>query len=85
MKSKHHFIVHYISLVLILLVGFILFFLNSGLPARQVAITIIMSFLYVIWGIIHHSLKGDLHARIVIEYTLIAILSVILVRGAVLR
>lgn len=82
--QKHYFF-HYASLLLLLSLGFILFYLNQGFGARQVNVSIIISFLYVIWGIIHHYLKGDLHMRIVIEYSLIALLAVVLIRGAVLR
>jgi len=34
---------------------------------------------YVAWGIIHHSRRGDLHLKIVLEYLALAILGVVLV------
>lgn len=85
MKRKRIFFYHYFTLALLLSVGFILFFISNGFPSRQILITSAVAFLYVFWGIIHHSIKGDLHPRIVIEYSLIALLSVIMVRGALLR
>ena len=33
---------------------------------------------YVAWGIIHHSRRGDLHLKIVLEYLALAILGVII-------
>lgn len=85
MKKNKFDIIHYFSLAVILSAGFILFFLSSGFPQRQYIITAVIAFSYIFWGIIHHSLKGDLHPRIVIEYSLIALLSVVIVRGILLR
>jgi len=83
--KKHHFYFHYASLLLLLSVGYLLFFINRGYPHRQFNIIIAVAFFYVIWGIIHHYLKGDLHVRIVLEYSLIALLSAFIIRGAILR
>jgi len=85
MKEKHYFFFHYISLILLLACGYIFFYLAAGNPSKQFNITFIIAVLYVIWGTIHHYLKGDLHTRIVLEYSLIAILAVILVRGALIK
>lgn len=35
---------------------------------------IITASIYVLWGIIHHRLRGDLHLKIVLEYLGIALL-----------
>ena len=83
-NNRHHYI-HHASLILLLLIGFVLFFQFRGFPYRQIFISSIIASIYVIWGIIHHYLKGDLHIRIVLEYSLIAILSIVIVWGAVLR
>ena len=85
MKKNQHFFYHYVSLFLLLSVGFILFYLNNGFPRQQLIISIYIAFLYVLWGLIHHYLKGDLHMRIVIEYSLIALLSIVIIRGAMRR
>ncbi|OGG06399.1 hypothetical protein A3D05_04435 [Candidatus Gottesmanbacteria bacterium RIFCSPHIGHO2_02_FULL_40_24] len=85
MKKDKHIFFHYLSLFFLLSAGFILFYQNQGISKNQLTIAFFISFFYVIWGIIHHYLKGDLHWRIVIEYSLIAILAVILIRGAILR
>lgn len=85
MKHKHYYIFHYISLFILLTSGFIFYYLSSGFPQKQFLISVGLAVLYVFWGIIHHSLKGDLHPRIVIEYSLIALLGVIIVRGALMH
>ena len=82
---KQKFIIHNLLLVIILSTGLILFYLNGGFPRNQLNISLIISILYVLWGIIFHYLKGDLHVRIVIEFALVAILAVIILRGALLR
>ena len=83
--KKIHFIYHYVSLFFLLTGGFILFFLTNGYPGQQFIIAVFVSALYVLWGIIHHYIKGDLHMRLVIEYSLIALLAIVLIRGAIIR
>lgn len=89
MKNPHNYkktvIYHYASLILILLLGLIMFYLNIGFPNRQLLVIILISFFYVMWGIIHHFLQGDLHPKIVVEYILIAIIAIMLLRGAIIR
>ncbi|KKS98677.1 MAG: hypothetical protein UV73_C0001G0198 [Candidatus Gottesmanbacteria bacterium GW2011_GWA2_43_14] len=82
---KHHYIFHNFLLILILATGLVLFFANRGYPDRQFSLTVAISALYVVWGILYHYLKGDLHLKVVIEYILIAFLAVTILRGAFLR
>lgn len=44
----------------------------------QFTIGVMTSIAYVIWGIIHHALKKDLHTRIVIEYMLMGAIAIVL-------
>lgn len=37
---------------------------------------ILLGVSYVVWGILHHSRRGDLHIKVVLEYAGIAILGV---------
>ena len=85
MNVKTQNLFHTLSLLLILALGVALFYMYRGYPQSQIIISILISVLYVVWGIIHHYLKGDLHPKIVIEYSLIALLAVVLIRGAILR
>lgn len=38
---------------------------------------------YVLWGILHHFRRGDLHIKVVLEYAGIAILGVVAVLSVV--
>jgi hypothetical protein len=64
-------IVHFSILALILVVGSLTFLSLAGNPQLQAVTGITMAVAYVAWGIVHHSLRKDLHVRIVIEYILV--------------
>ncbi|OIO13948.1 hypothetical protein COV53_04315 [Candidatus Gottesmanbacteria bacterium CG11_big_fil_rev_8_21_14_0_20_37_11] len=84
MKTDHFFhVIYYIFLTVILGLGVLFLYLYSGNPDRQFKVVILTSAFYFLMGVSYHKLKGDLHAKIVIEYLLIAIFSVILLRGAI--
>jgi hypothetical protein len=76
---------HYLLLIFILGLGTVGMFFYSGMPHKQYLLVIFVSTLYFLWGIFHHYLEGDLHIRIVVEYLLIALLAVVLLRGAIFR
>ncbi len=61
---------YYVSLIAILLFGFILASLSSD-KHLQMVIVILTALFYVIWGILHHLINHDLTAKIVVEYILI--------------
>lgn len=71
------------TLLVILSIGVFLFYLSSVNPAQQYTIVILFSLFYFLWGMIYHTLKGDFHLKIVVEYLLIALLAVLLARGAI--
>jgi len=83
LNYKQNHLSHYSLLVLLLIVGIGLFFYFRGFPTKQYSVVIIVSLLYFGWGIINHAIEGDLHIKIVVEYALIAILAIILLRGAI--
>lgn len=62
---------YYISLILILIFGFLLAYINSPNRIFQTGIIIMTTFFYVLWGLLHHLLNHDLNMKIVIEYILI--------------
>jgi hypothetical protein len=68
-KSKH--LGYYISLFLLLGLGFLLIYLASPQRTLQLSIFVIVTLFYVILGITHHKINHDLSAKIVVEYTLI--------------
>lgn len=63
---------YYISLVLILTLGFLLAY-NSSNRSFQIGAVTITTFFYVLWGIMHHLINHDLNVKIVIEYILIGV------------
>lgn len=77
-RLRSHF-GYYISLVVLLAFGFLLISLNSPNRELQIVVAVLISFLYVFWGIFHHLINHDLHAKIVVEYVLIGILGLALI------
>ena len=75
--SKHIF--YYISLILILALGFLLSYINSSNRQLQILIVACTSLLYVSWGILHHFLTHDLNTKIVIEYILIGSIGLVII------
>ena len=61
---------YYISLIVILFLGFWLTYSNPD-RSFQIGVVIVTTFFYVIWGIMHHLLNHNLNTKIVIEYILI--------------
>ncbi len=67
--SKHIF--YYATLVLILVLGFLLAYVNSSNKEIQILVVVFTTISYVLWGILHHLFNHDLNTKIVIEYILI--------------
>ncbi len=84
-KDKYFHLLYYLILVAILGFGVVLFHLFAGYPPKQFIIVCLSALSYVVWGIVYHQIEGDLHPRIVVEYLLIAILAMLLLRGAIYR
>ena len=76
---------HYLTLSIILLVGLGAFFIFRFYPSYQVAIVVLTGFSYVLWGLIHHWLCGDLHLKVILEYILVALLASLLVSSLIFR
>jgi hypothetical protein len=69
-KIRSH-IGHYIVLLLILGLGFVMAVLASPNKQLQLVAMVMTTFFYIAWGILHHLINHDLTAKIVIEYVLI--------------
>ena len=65
-------------LLCILAGGAFTFWYARGNTPMQLAVGILTALAYVIWGMLHHSQKGDLHVRVVLEYVLVACIAVVL-------
>lgn len=81
-EDIHHHLFHYLALFIILLGGLLVFFSFSYRTDAQWLVAISMAILYVIWAIGHHLIiDKHLHFRIVIEYILISLIGLLLVRA----
>lgn len=49
----------------------------SGDVTAQQRIGIVTSIAYVLWGILHHAIMGDLHPKVVIEYMLVGAVAIL--------
>ena len=80
---KTHFF-QYFVLIVILSLGVISFILSIGNKELQFKIVVAVSFLYVIWGMVHHFLEKTLYPKIVIEYIAVALLATVILGGLLL-
>lgn len=71
MKISKHFY-HYLSLVLIVLIGLALLMFFSYNVAVSIAVLVGLAAAYVAWGVIHHSSRNDLYLSVILEYIVIA-------------
>ena len=76
---------HYLVLAFILLIGAIAFFYFRRFPQAQVTSVFLTASFYVLWGVAHHYLEGDLHLRIILEYFAIALLGFLVLVSAINR
>ena len=76
MKKQH--VVHFIVLVAILTGGVGAFIFVSPNRSLQLAVGVITSVAYMLWGFIHHAMQKDLHKKIMVEYILIGAIAVIM-------
>jgi len=78
-----HKYIYFLTLFLFLALSIWLFYLLAGFPDKQFALIILGAIFYFVWGVVRHLIKGDFHLKIMLEYLLIAILAVILLKGAI--
>lgn len=78
-KKFHDHLAYYISLILILGLGFLGAFLASPDRQLQMSIVVLTTFSYVGFGLLHHLISHDLNLKIVIEYVLIGSLGLSLI------
>jgi len=83
-KISKHKSIHYLSLVLVLSIGALLFALFPHNEAVQFSATLSVAVGYVVWGVIHHHIHRDLTIFIAIEYISIALLGLVLLYPLIL-
>ena len=79
MKKVKVQIMHYSTLIAILVAGIVGFYLFSYDRLFQAAVAVAISVSYVAWGIVHHKIHDDLHTSVVVEYILVASLGLVIV------
>jgi uncharacterized membrane protein YjjP (DUF1212 family) len=76
---------HYLVLVFILAFGALAFFYFQRIPQVQILSVFITAVFYVVWGVVHHHLEGDLHLRVVLEYAAVALLGFLILLTLIKR
>jgi len=84
-RDIHLHLIHYIFLISILVSGLAIFVYLAPNPDKQFISVVITASLYFIWGLAHHHIEGDLHVKIMLEYLLISVLSIVVLRGVIFR
>lgn len=73
--KRHHY--HLIILAAIMGLGVITFFSLSGNRSLQLLVGIVTTVAYVIWGLMHHAIEGDLYKKVMVEYLLVGAIAII--------
>jgi len=76
---------YYLGLAAALAIGLALFLLFDYHRQVQILIVFAMGVVYVLWGIIYHQAKNQLHFRLVLEYVAIAVIACLSVVFLLLR
>lgn len=76
---------HYLALMAILSIGLGIFLFFNYNRQAQIGVILVMAASYVIWGIVHHGIKKELHLRIILEYISVAVLASIVVIFLLIR
>lgn len=80
MSNHRLHILHYLILLLVLLSGGLLLFMYAHRPYLQFYIGVGIAISYFAWGVIHHHLLEDLHRKHVVEYGMLAMLGIFLLK-----
>jgi len=76
---------HYLVLLLILAVGLVSFIFFQRFPQAQIMSVFLTAVFYVLWGVVHHYLEGDLHLRIILEYAAVGLLGFLVLFSVINR
>ena len=85
-KSRRYLYHHdYIWLLIGLGIGAFSYFLLSSFPYFQAGVVVAMGLFYILWGTLHHAKQGDFHPKIVLEYSLIALIAIMMLLTQIFR
>lgn len=72
-KSIRH-LTHYVVLLTIMFIGLIIVTSLGKDIWRQSIVIAVMSLMFVLWGVIHHTIEKDLYWEVFLEYLLFGLL-----------
>lgn len=70
---------YYMVLILIALTGLFLILRTGPDPQLKMLLIVLITFFYVVWGVLHHFIHHDLTVKIMLEYVLIGALGITLI------
>ena len=70
--------------MVVLAAGFLAFDIFSYNTTIQAMVATTTAGAYIIWGVAHHTLHGDLHLSVVIEYVIVAMLGLAIILSLLL-
>lgn len=74
----------YLTLLVILLCGAILFISFSFDPHSQRRVLYLTAAAYLAWSLYHHYKRGDLQLSIIVEYLLFALFAIVIITSTLL-
>lgn len=74
-NSRRH-VGYYVGLLIVFGAGLVLISQAFHSLNLVMAVTIFMAVFYVGWALLHHYIHHDIHAKIVVEYTLLGALGI---------
>lgn len=74
---RHSKVLNAIVLFFILAGGTMMFWYAKGNTGLQLTIGVMTAVAYVLWGLVHHALAGNLHRKIVLEYVLVGLIAIV--------
>lgn len=69
--------VAYIVLLAGLMLGLLAFVSWQGERVIQLVVIMLLALFYISWGLVYHSLRGDLTAKLFLEYLLIGAIAMV--------
>jgi hypothetical protein len=65
--------------ILLIIAGIVFFYFRQNFDSHdQRRVVYVTAGLYLVWSLVHHYRRGDLHLSIVLEYFLLALFAVII-------
>lgn len=74
---KHQRVVSIVVLLCILIGGSLTFWYAKGNTGLQLTVGVMTTVAYVLWGLTHHALAGNIHRKIVLEYVLVGVIAIV--------